>query len=289
MAPVQFPERVRGWSKKTKIVAIAVVGVAGGIVTIVAALGVLWDAGTTATKPFRDHSTHPRPRVPPPLTLTATHDRGVLADGWMVVVPDRGRARSAFASGVHDCESLWQAAQAVGAADVGTSYIRVAAEGSGPRTSTILGIRARIVHRYPRLVGALADCPGGGAVGVIHMRIPLYAPDPVALRVAQIHHEAEGKVVGPYFEDREITVRHGESVPILIEGPERGGYVQWKLEITAIVNGRRRVYVLDDRGHPFRTTAPGSLDLAHPDYEWNWGRPGHERLEVHPHCPCLGY
>jgi hypothetical protein len=262
----------------------AVVAVVTGAAAVVA---FLITYGPTLSKPFRSHH-HVQPPRPAPLTLSADHDRGVLADGWIVVVPDRKRAAAAFKSGIHDCDSLWQAARSAGAADVGTTYAHVTAEGSGARTSTIVGIRARVLSRRPRTAGALADCPGGSAVGLIRMRLDLDSGDPVALRVVRDDHQEEGRVVGPFFADHAITVRRGESVPIIVEATTHSQFVVWKLEVTARVNGRRHTYVLDDNGQPFRTTARSSLELATPDYEWNWD-PAANRLEIHEHFPGLGY
>jgi hypothetical protein len=243
--------------------------VASALVIVAAVWAYLLANGPATIRLLHRHATTTaRPMPVPTLTLTASHYN--LADGWVAVVPDRKGAAQAFGTDIRDCTSLWEAAQRLGAADVHRTMVGLTIEGSGLRTSTVVDVRARILTQQRYAAGAVVDCPGGSDAGVIPMRIKLDSGSPIALRVVESDRSEDGRIAGPFFAHRVITVRRGESVTAVIEAKTRLAFVTWKLQVTALVNGKRRTYLLGDDGRPFRTTAEASLYRSHPEYEFDW-------------------
>jgi hypothetical protein len=202
---------------------------------------------------------------PPPVRLSVSFDNGVYNDGWVLDIPDRARAAAGVTT-ARGCNSLLGAAREAGGADIGTTFLRLFAEGRTTATVVIVDMRARIAHRDAPVGGALVSCAGGGEVSPIRVTFNLDAENPEAQRESSTH------VARPYFGGKYITLSRGEFVPFSISGVTKSHYVTWKLEVRVMIDGRRRTYVLDDDGRPFRTTAPTSARAYYPAYQWRWDR-----------------
>src|SRR4051794_2731702 len=107
-----------------------------GVIVLLIGAAILSAVGLIPRPGFVSHGRHPDPLAAlarltaslPPLVLTATYDRGVYSDGWVLDVPDREVAASAFTpEKIHECGSLWDAARGAGGVDVGMTHLRVLA------------------------------------------------------------------------------------------------------------------------------------------------------------------
>jgi hypothetical protein len=184
----------------------------------------------------------------PPLKAFADFDNGVYNDGALLVLPGPKHPSDEFRDfyGTGDCDALLNAARAEGAVHTSPLRLRITLEGNTVRNVSITEMRAKILRRSARLTGARVTCPSGGVVNVPRLRFDLDSPDPIALTPS-------GQ---PFFEGRSIPLTKGESQTISVSATTREKYVEWLLQIVAVIDNERRKINVTNDGHPFQVTAP---------------------------------
>jgi hypothetical protein len=197
---------------------------------------------------------HPLPL--PPLTFSVVH----LEEGFAVVGIPRQPATLAAMKRAPGCNQLERTARSGGGGDPSKTTLRVLVHGHRADDVTITGIRATVVSRTQPTLGAEALCAGGGDVGDIPIALDLESRNPTSY----------------HFLHRVTTVAKGEVASFGIIARTRSHVIAWKLIVSAeLASGRKLTYVLDDQGHPFRTTPQ---QAGTPVYEWRWWWMAHKKL-----------
>jgi hypothetical protein len=101
---------------------------------------------------------------------------------------------------------------------------------------------------------------GGDFVVPRDVRVNLDEPQPV------LHYFVAGQEVASPFV---LSLTSGEAEVIDLHVTATTGLNDWTAEIAVVVDGDRRITVIDDDGQPFRTT--GVLPEAATVYEWGGG------------------
>jgi hypothetical protein len=126
--------------------------------------------------------------------------------------------------------------------------------------------------------GTIASDQSAGDQAIIGLGLNLDEPDPIARKISK---DYPYRLRSPYFDHKVITVAKGETVSLSIWARAETCDCQWRLEMTGVVDGNERTWVLDNHGEPFRTVAldcPTEFLIANFDEEpavwtspnWPW-------------------
>jgi hypothetical protein len=154
--------------------------------------------------------------------FTATADDQTYGDGFSLVAsPDVAQD---LANRIGQWQALLAEAPRVGAVHTSPLLLRMLAEANVQR-ATIIGMRARILHRWPKLKGAELIYPSAGEISPVRLTFDLDSENPVALRVRK-----SGKVAGPYFgAGYAISLSRGaEPARLAMSGRTWRNYVIWE-------------------------------------------------------------
>jgi hypothetical protein len=168
-------------------------------------------------------------------------------------------------TGIDGCDSLFAAADGIGAARVGVSIKTLVVEGSTHRDVTMVDLRPEILARKPPMRGAFVGCQSAGGVAPIGLSFDFDERLPVARQA----NGASAEWGEPYFGNGNVIVlRQGEVQPIQVRGTSTHDYVAWNLVADLLVDGEREELTIDDEGRPFQITgaAPGLKFERY--YEW---------------------
>jgi hypothetical protein len=166
-----------------------------------------------------------------------------------------------------DCDSLFSAAKAAGAVDVGQSIHDLVLEGRTHRDVAIVDVRARILKRQPPLAGARISCQSAGAVEAIGMYFNLDETAPVARKITG-YHEVQDE---PYFgQGNVVSLTEGEIQPLQVITEVRRDYVEWEIDVELIIDGEEEEVTIDNNGEPFRITGERRKRDYARYFEWVW-------------------
>jgi hypothetical protein len=119
------------------------------------------------------------------------------------------------------------------------------------------GIRAKVVRRGRPPDWINLRCAVAGAdITPRHISIDLDTFDPLTTSFVD---ESGGLMKTP-----RLTLSRGEAEKFYVMAQAPADDVEWTAELLAIVNGKRRIFAIDDNGKPFRTCATEGL----PTHEW---------------------
>jgi hypothetical protein len=183
-------------------------------------------------------------------------------DGFSLATRSPGALRGHLA-GIDGCESLFAAADRIGAVRIGRSVKNLVVEGSTYRDATIVNLRAEILDRKAPMHGAFIGCPSSGGLGSIGLYFDFDEPHPLATQ------EGAPDYGEPYFADGDVIVlKKGEIQPIQVTATSTRDYVAWNLVADVLVDGERQQITIDDKGRPFQITGavPGLRFERY--YEW---------------------
>jgi hypothetical protein len=165
-----------------------------------------------------------------------------------------------------DCAGLFDVAKRAGAVDIGQSVTSVLLEGRTRRDVTIVDLRARVVRREPPLRGAVISCASAGAEDAIGVAVNLDERTPVAREIGD-----DFQPKGPYFaRGKVVTLKKAELQPLAVYARTQRSYVEWLIDVDAIVDGKQRKVTISNHGQPFRLTARRPANDYGHFFEWVW-------------------
>ncbi|MGI5467875.1 hypothetical protein [Streptomyces sp. CA-132043] len=152
-------------------------------------------------------------------------------------------------------------AVARGAVDFGLTPVRVEVTGVAGRTVTVDEIRARKVRSTAARPGVVLSCQHQGSSEITTAALELDDPAPRALKFLEPRGTVDVFVSDkPYFQETTHYVERGKPEVFVVSGIARTRSTEWVVEVVGTVDGKQRVWTLDDNGRPFRTAA--ALDDA---------------------------
>jgi hypothetical protein len=114
----------------------------------------------------------------------------------------------------------------------------------------ITGLRTNVLRRERPLSQTIVYGPPQGAGENIQVGLDLDSRTPSARSFRDKRFLAE-----PYFAGHHVSVKLGEQVVFTVRAFTSKWYCEWELLVTAVVDGKDRVFSIKDGEQPFRTTA----------------------------------
>jgi hypothetical protein len=130
------------------------------------------------------------------------------------------------------------------------SQVRLVVTGQHERPVLITGLRANVLRRERPLSQTIVYGPPQGAGENIQVGLDLDTLTPSARSFDKKQFLAE-----PYFAAHHVSVKPGEQVLFTVRAFTSKCYCEWELLVTAVVDGKDRVFSVKDGDQPFRTTA----------------------------------
>lgn len=134
------------------------------------------------------------------------------------------------------------------------SPVELVVTGNHDSAVVIREVKAEVLEREAPLAGTLFYGPPEGLENVIDLGLDLDASESVANRVNEDIIES-GEQAEPFFAEKFVTLKRGESTRFRIVAYTRECYCEWEIVIDAVVDGANESFTVRDESGPFRTTA----------------------------------
>ncbi len=154
-----------------------------------------------------------------------------------------------------------------GGADHAETKLRIVVTAKSERVVVITDIRVEAV-RDPPVAGTHIYCPTAGANVATLLMFDLDAEQPQAWE--WLEDGARQRVgTAPYFEGHSVSVEKNEAHTFVLACTTKRYAYRWRIALDIVVGRRRTTVILDDHGHPFRTSGDpsGGFDRR---YHWAW-------------------
>ena len=163
----------------------------------------------------------------------------------MALFPRELNSITGAANGEGNYES-W--ARSHGGVDLSVSEIKLVVEGNSAKLARIINMQVVKQCQSP-LAGTLFYSPGAAQDTSVKLGFNLDE----FVSVARTYHDL---VFGSsYFDNKTVSLRHGEQEVFQIRAVTKRYYCQYKLRLVVVVGGKTVYQVVDDHGRPFRVTA----------------------------------
>jgi hypothetical protein len=220
--------------------------------------------------------TNRNPLVDPIHVAVAYDGAAYSSSGFGMFMPQGLAVRTTVPAGGGG--AIHQSLLSRGGADVGATRLRLTIQGASEKPVAITGIRAIVESRGQPQRGTLASYLSAGAGPIVGLGLNLDESDPIARTISK---DYPFPLRSPYFDHKVITLAKGETVSLSIWARAETCDCQWRLEMTGIVDGEERTWIIDDHGEPFRTVAldcPTEYLIANLDEDpvlwtpppWDW-------------------
>jgi hypothetical protein len=130
------------------------------------------------------------------------------------------------------------------------SQLRLIVIGQSNRPVLISGMRATIIRRERPLSGTLVFLEPQGGGSNLELGFDLDSVNPIARAFNRLENMAR-----PYFETHHVTVKKDEQVVFAIRAFTKRYYCEWKIQLDAVIDGKKKTFTIMDGSRPFRTTA----------------------------------
>ncbi len=201
----------------------------------------------------------------PGVRATAMRDDSAVDDGFELAMfeplPPVGEGPDAS----DPPRRMWEWAVARGAADAGTSFLKVVLEGAGESTATITGAHARIEDRRPPAPNLFLGSESAGVDDVVRMFFDLDEPGAPARTMTA--DDGWPEPAGEFFAAKSITLAKGESLTLKVGARSALHDCTWRIEFDIVQNGEQSTLVVGLGDQPFRTVARAG---DAPRFGWAW-------------------
>jgi len=159
---------------------------------------------------------------------------------------------------------------------VGKQQLRVVVTNNRPTSIVITQMRAKILLRKPMPTATLFQYGPEGRENT-QIAFDLAKNDPIA-----VEFTSDGSTGGSYFSAMSESIERGNPVVFNIFALPGSYYYEWKLEVTAVNNGKvETLEIGDSGGRPFRVAGYAAnyryayrLTYRERDRQWYWASTG---------------
>ncbi len=219
-----------------------------------------------------------------PLHASVGADSNILSDGWSMLLPadlpTDGRPPSD--SRPMDVRA-WVAS--LGAADSGTTFLKLVLEGRAESTVLLRDVRAEVLMRGEPITETLVMWESAGAANAQVLGLDLDSDHPRALTVLTRHQGIDyflwdAPFGPPVFGDYHSSLTRGEIQVFNIVARTTRDYCEWRLALDLTIQGEEQSLHLDASGEPFRTSPQAATPAR--TYSWSWWEPPQRFVERNP-------